>query len=328
VYDLINWEQLEEARSRLVPYLRPTPLIYSFCLSERLGRPVWLKVETQQPTGSFKIRPAFHNLLVHLPEARQRGVLTSSSGNFAQAIAYAAKQLGVQAHIVMMSTASAYKRERARALGAQITVCGDTFADRWQTTYRLLQETGSLFVHPYDSEETIVGNGTIGLELLHQLRRNFALYVPVSGGGLLAGIAGALKRARPAISLWGVQPQANGSMARSLEAGHPVDVGQVSTVADALSVAQPGERTFALAQSLVEGIHLVDEEQILEAVHFLSEDQKLLVEPGGAVGVACLLAGYLPPGSGDIVCILSGGNLSPPAPQRKTSLAPEQMTSC
>src|SRR5712692_5045128 len=191
-----------EARRRLASHLRSTPLVFSTPLSRFAGRNVWLKLETQQPTGSFKVRPALNGALVHR-EAAAAGVLASSSGNFAQGVAYAARELGLDAQIVMMSNSSPYKIAQTEALGANVVLCGNTFEERWETTYRLQRETGRVLLHPYDSPETIAGDGTLGLELIEQLPGDFTVLVPVSGGGLISGVASAVKLSRPACRVIG-----------------------------------------------------------------------------------------------------------------------------
>ena len=306
-------DPIHEARARLESYLPPTPLASSRFLSARAGREVWLKLETQQPTGSFKARPALNGMLAHHEQARAAGVVTSSSGNFAQAVAYAASELGVDVRIVMMEEASAFKRERTESFGGRVVLCANTFAARWETTLRIRQESGRLLLHPYDSVETIAGDGTLGLELLAQLPGAFTVLAPISGGGLIAGIALAVKAARPECRIVGVQAQANPSMQRSLEQGKRIASASApaESLADALSVAVPGESTFQVAQELVDRVVLVSEEEIARAVRLLALEQKLVVEPGGAVAAAALLAGAAPPDGSPVVCVLSGGNVHP-----------------
>jgi len=301
----VTLEPILAARERLAAHLAPTPLVYS----EPLG--AWLKLETQQPTASFKVRPALNGALVHRERARRAGVLASSSGNFAQAVAWAARQLALDAQVVMMGNSSPYKIAQTEALGAKVILCGNTFDERWETTYRLERETGRVLLHPYDSEETIAGDGTLGLELVEQLQGGFTVLVPVSGGGLIAGIATAVKLERPGVRVIGVQPEANASMARSLQAGLRVNVGPVRTIADALVASTPGERTFRIAQELVDRVVLVSEEEIARAVAELAWKQKIVVEPGGAVAVAALLAGKVSLEQ-KVVCVVSGGNVMPP----------------
>jgi len=303
-------EQIQDAAGRLADYLEPTPLVPSHVLS-RPESAVHLKLESMQPTGAFKVRPALNGMLCHLDQARQKGVVTSSSGNFAQAVAWAAKTLGVDAQIVMMHSASAFKRERTRALGGTVVLCGDTFQDRWDTTFRIQRESGRVLLHPYDSAETIAGDVTIGLELLDQIEQDFCVAVPISGGGLISGIATALKARRPGCRVIGVQPAANGSMALSLQRGERVTVSPRPSLADALVVASPGERTFAISRDLLDAVVLVEESELAESVRFLASEQKIVAEPGGAAGVAALLAGKLDTRGLPIVCVISGGNLLP-----------------
>ncbi len=302
-------DAIRAARERLAPYLKTTPLVYSHFLSRAAGRKVWLKLETQQPTGSFKVRPALNGALCHRAEAQRAGVLASSSGNFAQAVAYAARELGLDAQIVMMRNSSPYKIAATESWGAKVVLCENNFEARWDATYRLQRETGRVLLHPYDSEETIAGDGTLGLELIEQLEGGFTVVVPVSGGGLISGVATAVKLARPGCRVVGVQPEANRAWARSLEAGRPEQVGPVQTIADALVASRPGERTFEIVRQRVDDLVLVAEQEIEAAVRQLAEKQKVVVEPGGAVGVAALLAGKVG-GGGDVVCIASGGNVA------------------
>lgn len=307
----MNLQQIHEARERISQRIHPTPLVYSVFLSKWVGKRVWLKLETQNATGSFKIRPALNGILSHLEEAKTRGVLASSSGNFAQAVASVARDYKVSAQIVMTSTTSPLKVQKTQDLGAEIVRTGPTFQERWETTFRLQKETGRVLLHPYDSEETIAGDGTIGLELLDQLESSFSVLVPVSGGGLLAGISLAVSESRPGCEVVAVQPAHNGSLQKALEAGKPIPVSIRPSCADALVAAQPGERCFEIFKNRVSQTVLVEEAEILRAVELLRTEQKLVVEPGGAVTVAALISsrvslGGLP--SKDIVCVLSGGN--------------------
>lgn len=304
----ISVQDIRESRTRIQDFVKNTPLVWSEHFS------AWFKLETQQPTASFKVRPAFNSILTNLNQAKSRGVIASSSGNFAQAVAYAARKLGIQATIVMPSITSPYKIERTRAWGADVVICGPSFEERWGTTHRLQKETGRLLVHPYDSPETICGDGTLGLELLEQLSGDFCVVVPTSGGGLLSGVAVAIKNQRPTCRVIGVQSKANGSMARSLSQGAPVNVGAVKSIADALVASEPGKNTFELVRKYVDDVVLVDEDEIKRAVRDLAFEQKLVVEPGGAVGVAALMAqGRIQSEGLPRVVILSGGNVQPEA---------------
>lgn len=297
---------IRAARERLAPYLDRTPLPRSNVPSLN----AYLKLETQQPTGSFKVRPALNGMLTHLEQAREQGVVTSSSGNFAQAVGWASNRLGVDAQVVMMSGASAYKRERTEVY-ATVVECENTFAARWETTDRIVAETGRLLLHPYDSDETVAADGTIGLELLDQIDGDFSVLVPISGGGLIGGIAAAVKESRPGCRVVGVQAEANPSMRRSLDTGEIATTKPEPSWADALSVATPGERGFELVRKYVDDVVLVAEDEMAEAMRLLAVEQKLVVEGGGAVGAAAILAGKADAGGPPLVCVLSGGNILP-----------------
>ncbi len=304
-------EAIRKAQARLSAYLRPSPIIYSQFLSEKCNRKVWLKLETQLPTGSFKVRPAINSLLVHLREAREAGVITSSSGNFAQGTAYAARLLGVDAEIVMMRNSSPFKIQRTKEWGGAVVLCENTLQSRWETTTRIQRETARVPIYSYDSEEAIAGDGVIGLELLEQVGNEFIAVVPVSGGGLLSGIATAVKELRPGCYVTGVQAIANGAMAKSLEEGRPVTVNPQRSLADALLVSRPGERAFSIVKRLVDEVILVTENEIEGAIRHLALQERLVIEGGGAVGVAALLAGRIKQNALDVVLILSGGNIVP-----------------
>ncbi len=304
-------DDLYAAKKRIQPYLAQTPLLLSSLLTKTLNQNIWLKLETQQLTGSFKTRPAFNNILMHLAKARAQGVIASSSGNFAQGVAYAARELNIKSMIVMTENTSLYKIERTKQLGAEVVLCGNSYEARHQTTDQLAKETGRLLLHAYDADETIAGDGTIGLEvsdaLGETLNHEMAVLVPVSGGGLIAGIALALKTLHPHCRMIGVQPEKNGSLAAALQSGKCVPIGPVQTIADALVASMTGEKPFALIQKYVDDVVLVTEEEIELATQFLIEQHKLVVEPGGAVTIAALLAKKVL--TKNCVCIISGGNI-------------------
>ena len=299
------------AQERLKPYLLPSPLLYSSLLHQKLNINVWLKLETQLPTGSFKPRPALNSILSQLEAAKKRGIIASSSGNFAQGVAYAAKKLGINALIVMTKSTSPYKIQRTKELGAEVVLCADSHQERIETTQRLQRETNRLQLEPYDSDETIAGDGTIGLELSAQLgeklNQDFTVLVPVSGGGLLAGIAFTLKTLHPTCKIIGIQPQNNNSLSQSFAAKKRINVGHVKTIADALGASTPGEKPFKIIMDYVDDVINVTEDEIQNATQLLIEQHKLVVEPGGATPVAALLANKVY--GNQIVCITSGGNI-------------------
>ena len=304
-------EPISRARARLAAHLAKTPLVESDFLSRKLGKPVLLKLESMQPVGAFKVRAALNSILADLDECRSSGVVTNSSGNFAQAVAYAATRLGVESTIVMMRGASAFKRGRTEAFGGNVVLCEDSFEARFAATERIRTETGRKLLHPYNSPETIAGNATLGLELLEQVDRDFDLFLPVSGGGLIAGTTLAVKSSRPGCRVFGVQALANPSMKLSLEAGHPVRTAPAKSLADALTVLEPGSLTFPIVQEHVESVELVSEDEMANTVRLLAVQQKLVVEPGAAVSVAAALATQGRASTRPAVCVLSGGNVAP-----------------
>lgn len=310
--DPTNWtDDIRAAKSRIARHLRPTPLIRSESLSRELRRDVYLKLESLQPVGAFKVRPALNSILADLRGCRAAGVVTNSSGNFAQAVAYAATRLGVDSCIVMMKGASAFKRERTEAFGGQVVLCDDSFQARAETTERIQRDTGRTPLHPFDSRESIAGNATLGLELLAQIDGDFTLYAPISGGGLIAGTALAVKLGRPGCRIRGVQARANPSMKRSLEAGRRVHTEPSASLADALTVPRPGPTTFPIVRDLVDGVLLTSERAMRSAIRSLAIEDKLVVEAGGAVSVAAALADPCDDRGGPIVCLVSGGNIEP-----------------
>lgn len=312
VDDSAAWRsEIDLAATRLAPYLHPTPVVESRHLSSVLGRRVLLKLESMQPVGAFKVRPAFNSILAHLKLAKDAGVVTNSSGNFAQAVAFAASSLDVDAAIVMMRGASRFKRDRTHRFGGNVVLCEDSFQDRFETTQRIQRESGRLLVHPFNSVETIAGDGTLGLELLRQVEGAFDLFVPISGGGLIAGTALAVKAARPECRVIGAQATANPSTKRSLEADHPVRTVPSQSLADALTVPEPGSNTFPIIRKLVASVELIDEESMKSTVRTLAVEDKLVVEAGAAVSVAAALAQSNADGDRPIVCVISGGNIDP-----------------
>lgn len=299
----------EEARRKIAAYTIKTPLLFSPHFSREMGKRVFLKCELFQPTSSFKVRPAFYGILNHLEEARLKGVLTSSSGNYAQGVAYAAKKLGVKATIVMTDDTSPLKIAGAKKWGAEVVFCGLTFESRFAMLEKIEKERGMYVLHGFDSFDTIQANGSIALEILEDLPEEFTLLVPASGGGMLSGIARAIRYYRPSCEVIGVQPEKGGAIYHSLQSGKRISTGKVHTLADALVASLPGENTFKIIQEKVDQVVLVSEEEIERAIFALHQDQHLVVEGGGSVAVAALLAKKISPRYETVVCVLSGGNI-------------------
>lgn len=308
---LFSLEDFHATREALRGKIDITPLQRSDSLSELTGAEIYLKLESFQRTNSFKVRGAYGALLARLEEARQHGVVTGSSGNFAQGLAYAGHELDVPVTVVMLERSAPNKVEAARQWGAEIVFCENKFAERTKTVDRIQRETGKLLIHSYDEEGTIHGNGTVGLELLEQLPGMDIILAPASGGGILSGIAAVVKQARPDTAVYGVQPEANPSLQVSLQAGKPTTVNTQPSIADGLIATCPGKLPFDIIQSHVEDVLLVSEVEIAQAVVHLLEQDKLVIEPSGAVGVAALLRHMKEkvPGK-NVVVVLTGGNLA------------------
>jgi threo-3-hydroxy-L-aspartate ammonia-lyase len=306
---MVTLADIEAARRQLPPEVVRTPLLPCPSLVPT-GR-AYLKAENLQVTGSYKARAAF-TVLDSLDEAaRRRGAVLASSGNFAAAFAFMGRLLGVPTAVVMMRQTAPYKVERTRRLGAEVLFCEDRWDAREETLNRLETQRGLTVIHHYEDPRVIAGHGTIGLEILDDCPDADLVLVPVSSGGLLAGVAAAVKARRPQARVVGVQPEGADAMARSLEAGHVVSIPQARTMCDALVATHPGELPFQHAQRYVEQVVRVSEEEIAAAVRFLATEAKLVSEPGGAVTTAALLAGRVETGSGSTVALLSGGNVSP-----------------
>jgi len=271
---------------------------------------VVLKTENLQRTGSFKIRGALRKLAA-LGDACADGVVTGSAGNHAQAVAYAARARGVRCVVFMPEPAPIAKVEAAEALGADVRMVGASVDDALEAAHQLAAEDDRMaFVHPFEDREVIAGQGTIGLELLEQVPDLARVIVPVGGGGLISGVAIALKSVRPDIRVAGVQVASCAPVPGSLEAGKPVPVSSALTIADGIAVKRPGELTLSLIGQWVDEMVCVEEDEVAEAMVFLLERAKLVVEGAGAVGVAALLSGRLSAaGPGTTVVLLSGGNV-------------------
>jgi threonine dehydratase len=291
--------------------IRETPVLSSRTLAERTGITVALKAENLQRTGSFKLRGALAKI-ASLAEACDAGVVTASAGNHAQAVAYAARERGVSCDVFMPESAPIAKTEATTALGARVHLVGETVDEALAAAQDTARAGGLAFVHPFDDPVVVAGQGGLGLELLAQIPELSRVVVPVGGGGLISGVAIAVKSQRPDIEVIGVQVQACAPFPASLAAGEPVAVASALTIADGIAVKRPGQLTLQLIQRWVDGLVVVSEEEVAEAMVFLLERAKLVVEGAGAVGVAALLSGRVAAaGPGTTAVILSGGNVDP-----------------
>jgi threonine dehydratase len=289
--------------------VRETPIITTRTLSERAGTHIVLKAENLQGTGSFKLRGAMAKIAA-LGEETERGVVCGSAGNHAQAVAYAALSRGVPCEVFMPEAAPIAKADAVQALGATLHLEGRSVDESVAAAQERAAEAGMQFIHPFDDPDVISGQGGVGLELLRQVPDLARVVVPVGGGGLISGIAVAIRAQRPDVEIIGIQVEACSPFVASLEAGEPVAVDSVRTIADGIAVKRPGELTLKLIDALVNDMIVVAEDQVAEAMVFMMERSKLVVEGAGAVGVAALLAGKLPgPIDGTTALVLSGGNV-------------------
>lgn len=299
------------ARERLRGRVRQTPVLPAPELGERAGGEVWLKAENLQSEGSFKLRGATNRALVLREQGWRGGLVTASSGNHGRAVARAARELGWPAVVVMPEDAPGVKVEACRRLGARVVLHGTSSTARAELAARLAAEEGLAFVPSNDDAEVVAGQGTVGLEILEQVPSCRVILAPVGGGGLAAGIglvAGELARG---VEVWGVEPEGSACLYRSLEAGEPVTLETVNTVADGLRVRRPGAIPFALARRYLKGVLLVSEGEILDTMAYLARECHLVVEPSGAVAAAALWAGKLDLKGRGAVAVLSGGNVDP-----------------
>ena len=292
--------------------VRPTPVVTSGSLSERAGVPVVLKAENLQRTGSFKLRGALAKLAA-LGDECAPGVVTASAGNHGQALAYAARARGIRCVVFMPGQAAISKVEAATALGATVHLTGLTVEESLAAAHEAAADEGLAFVHPFDDPVVIAGQGGVGLELLEQVpERPLTVVVPIGGGGLASGVAIALKLTRPDIRVVGVQVENCAPFVASVAAGRAVAVDSALTIADGIAVKRPGRMTLPLIERWVDELVLVGEDDVAEAIVFLLERAKFVVEGAGAVGVAALLTGRVRPRpEGTTVAILSGGNVDP-----------------
>ena len=303
---MITLDDIRKAAERVRPIARVTPLVD---VSDLAGRSLLLKCESLQPGGAFKIRGAYNMVAQLTPEQRRRGVVTYSSGNHGQAMALAARELGAPAVVVMPTTAPPIKIEGARGFGAEVIFAGTTSTDRRERAEQEAAARGLTMVPPFDHEWIIAGQGTLGLEVLEQRPEVATIVVPIGGGGLLAGVAAAVKLSNPAVRVIGVEPSGAAAMKASLDAGQPVTLPKTESVADGLMPVRPGDLTFAHAKHFVDEVVTVDDAEIIDAVLWLFTKAKIVAEPSGAATVAAVLGGRVP-STGPVVAIVSGGNIS------------------
>jgi len=309
----VTLSDVRAAHERIRPYIHRTPVLASRRIDEQVGARAFFKCEIFQKVGAFKARGAFSRLTLLSAEERTRGVVAFSSGNHAQAVALAARELGLRATIVMPMDAPASKIAATRGYGARVVLYDRVGGEsREEIARRLVEEEGATLVPPFDDDDVIAGQGTLALELLEDVADLEVIVTPCGGGGLLSGTAVAAKGIDPGIRLWGVEPEVANDMKLSLERGELVTIPLPATIADALQTTRPAERTLSIVKALAEGILTVSDQELRRAMALLASRMKIVVEPGGAAAFAALLHGRVPDAAGRrIGIVLSGGNVDP-----------------
>ena len=306
---MITLEDIQQARERIRPFIFASPLSRSQTLSKITGKELYLKLENLQMTGSFKDRGALNRMLQLSAEEKARGVVASSAGNHAQAVAYLAQRLGLKATIVMPETAPLTKVSNTRHHGAEVVLCGETYQEAYDRAVQIQKEHGATFIHPFDDDAVIAGQGTIALELLEQEPTLEAVVVPVGGGGLISGIALALKALKPRIKIIGVEVDSYPSARLSLERDEIMAQGGTASLADGIAVKQIGAKTFAIMREHVDQMVSVAEEDIARAILTLLELEKTVAEGAGAVALAAMLEGKVWMRERKVAVLVSGGNI-------------------
>lgn len=304
---MVTLDKIYHAAFVLKQVARKTDLIYAPNLSKNFS--LYLKTENLQLTGSFKLRGAYYKISQLTPEQRQAGIIACSAGNHAQGVALAASRMGIRSIVCMPDGAPISKVEATKALGAEVCLVKGAYDDAYAYACKLQEESGMTFIHPFNDDEVIAGQGTIGLEILDQLADVDAVICPVGGGGLISGVAYAIKNLNPSVKVYGVQAENAPSMAESLRKGETITLDTVQTFADGIAVKHPGDTTFEIVGKYVDQVVTVSEDETAAAILALIEKQKLIAEGAGAVSVAAAMFGKLPIEGKKVVCIVSGGNI-------------------
>lgn len=320
---LVTLADIQAARARLPDLVRRTPILPLSRHSAEVGQEtLFLKAENLQVTGAYKVRAAFTVLDTLAPAERARGVVLTSSGNFAQAFALAGKMMGVSIIVVMMDRTSSYKVDATRGYGAEVVFCGNDALARQPTVERLAKERGMTAIDTWEEPAIVAGHGTIGLEIIEDLPEVAQVLVPVSSGGVAAGVATAVKQSRPDVRVIGVQPERANAAYVSLQRGEPTTIDYWDSMADGLSAVRPGAYPFRHLQAYLDEIVLISEQQIAEAFRTLLFRAKLVGEPAGVVATAAFLSGKVDQSVKTVAC-LTGGNLTQAVMQKMLAMVAE-----
>ena len=304
---MLKLEQFQEAKKRVDEVIIPTPLIYSEAFSKECKNEVYIKPENLQRTGAFKIRGAYNKIVKMDEEAKAKGLIASSAGNHAQGVAYAAHKLGVKATIVMPKHTPLIKVEATQSHGADVVLAGEVYDEAYQAACDLQKKHGYTFVHPFNDEDVIEGQGTIALEILEELPDTDIILVPIGGGGLISGIACAAKLIKPTIKIIGVEPEGAASALAAINEDQVVALKEAITIADGTAVKQIGEVTFDYIKEFVDGIITVSDYELMDAFLLLVEKHKLVAENSGILSLAALKK--LNEKNKKVVSLISGGNI-------------------
>lgn len=304
---MLTLDKIYHAAFVLREVARKTDLIHAPLLSN--DAEIYLKTENLQVTGSFKLRGAYYKISQLTEEQKAAGIIACSAGNHAQGVALAATRQGVKSVVCMPASAPISKVESTKRLGAEVVLTPGAYDDAYAKAIELQKETGATLIHPFDDELVIAGQGTVGLEILDQMPDVDAVIVPIGGGGLISGVAFAIKQLRPSIKVYGVQAANAPSMYESRKQGEQITLASVSTFADGIAVKHPGDTTFQMVQEYVDDIVTVSEDEIAAAILAMIEKQKLVSEGAGAVSVAAAMFGKLPIKGKKVACLVSGGNI-------------------
>lgn len=305
----MNLKDIEQAALRLEPVIHRTPLNSSRTFSELSGAELFLKCENLQKTGSFKVRGAYSKIVRMSQDGQKPTMIASSAGNHAQGVAYAAKSVGARAIIVMPRSTPIAKVSATQGYGAEVVLAGDNYDEAYRHALTLQEEHGAAFIHPFDDEDVIAGQGTISLEILRALPTVDIILVPAGGGGLLAGMAAGIKEINPRVKVVGVQAAQADAISRIFHTGQRDDTRRAATIADGIAVSAPGQITTKLIAQYADDIVTVTDDEIAEAILLLLERTKLVVEPAGAASLAAALNHRLDVTGKRVVCVLSGGNI-------------------
>ncbi len=304
---MLTLEMVFHAQMVLRNIIRETSLVPAYGITRQCN--LYLKPENLQITGSFKVRGAGYKIATLTDEEKKRGVIACSAGNHAQGVALAASRQGIKSLICLPDSAPISKIEATKAYGAEVCIVEGCYDDAYQKALELKDEKGYTFVHPFDDEGVIAGQGTIGLEILHDLENIDAVVVPVGGGGLISGIAYVIKSIRPSVKVYGVQAAGAPSMYQSVRDGKIKCLDSVHTIADGIAVKQPGVNTFDCVSRYVDDLVLATEDEVSSAILALIEKQKMIAEGAGAASVAPVMFNKLPLEHKNVVCVVSGGNI-------------------